>query len=53
MLFCFLLLVIWNHFHSTGSARDAGTLYAMRNAIDARNVSSDPHNPVLCCQQVP
>ena len=36
--------MIWNHFYSTGSARDAGTLYAMRNAIDARNVSNDPHN---------
>ena len=36
--------MIWNHLYSTGSARDAGTLYAMRNAIDARNVSNDPHN---------
>ena len=26
------------------SARDSGTLYAMRNAIDAKNVSNDPHN---------
>ena len=36
--------MIWNHFYSTGSARDAGTLYAMRNAMDASNVSNDPHN---------
>ncbi|KAK3754519.1 hypothetical protein QZH41_019112, partial [Actinostola sp. cb2023] len=36
--------VIWNHLYNTSSARDAGTLYAMRNAIDARNVSTDPHN---------
>ncbi|CAB4018406.1 PREDICTED: uncharacterized protein LOC107345372 [Paramuricea clavata] len=36
--------VIWNHLYNTGSARDAGALYAMRNAIDARNVSNDPHN---------
>lgn len=35
---------IWYHFYDTKSARDTGTLYAMRNEIDARNVSNDPHN---------
>jgi len=30
--------------YSTASARDTGTLYAARNAIDARNVTVDPHN---------
>ena len=34
--------VIWNHLYKTSSARDAGTLYAARNAINARNVSCDP-----------
>ena len=29
------------------SVRDSGTLYAMRNAIDAKNVSNDPHNHYL------
>ena len=36
--------VIWDQMYSTASARDTGTLYAARNAIDARNVTVDPHN---------
>ena len=35
---------IWHHLYDTKSARDTGALYAMRNAVDARNVSNDPQN---------
>ena len=38
--FFICLQVVWYHMY----ARDSGTLYAMRNCIDARNVSNDPHN---------
>ncbi|XP_070581579.1 uncharacterized protein [Ptychodera flava] len=34
--------VIWLHLYSTASCRDIGTLHAARNAINSRNVSSDP-----------
>lgn len=36
--------MIWHHLYSTSSARDIGTLYQARNAINARNVTKDPHS---------
>ena len=35
--------MIWHHLYNTSSARDIGTLYQARNAINARNVTKDPH----------
>lgn len=40
----FFSKVIWHHLYSTSSARDIGTLYQARNAINARNVTKDPHS---------
>ncbi|XP_060583148.1 uncharacterized protein LOC132739445, partial [Ruditapes philippinarum] len=34
--------VVWNLLYNTASAADIGTLYAARNAVDARNVTKDP-----------
>lgn len=34
--------VIWKILYSTVSSKDTGTLYAARNAINAKNVSKDP-----------
>ena len=36
--------MIWHHLYNTSSARDIGTLYQARNAINARNVTKDPHS---------
>lgn len=36
--------MIWFHLYHTSSARDVGTLYQARNAINARNVTKDPTN---------
>ncbi|XP_053398801.1 uncharacterized protein LOC123541335 [Mercenaria mercenaria] len=37
-----LLKVIWNILYSTQSSRETGTLYAARNALDAKNVTNNP-----------
>lgn len=34
--------IIWKVLYSTASSKDTGTLYAARNAINAKNVSKDP-----------
>ena len=38
----FLFQVIWKILYCTASSKDTGTLYAARNAINAKNVSKDP-----------
>ena len=37
-----MLQVIWKILYSTSSSKATGTLYATRNAINAKNVSKDP-----------
>lgn len=41
---CFISLyqVIWLHLYDTTSSGDKGTLYAARNFLEARGVTSDP-----------
>ena len=38
----YLLQVTWKTLYSTKSSKETGTLYAARNAINARNVTDDP-----------
>ena len=44
--------VIWYHLYSTLSARDTGTLYQVRNLIDARNVTKDPSNNYYAAKEL-
>ena len=44
--------MIWYHLYSTLSARDTGTLYQIRNLIDARNVTRDPANNYYAAKEL-
>ena len=44
--------VIFDHLYSISSARDTGTLYAARNAINARNVTKDPSKNFYAAEEL-
>ena len=41
--------VIWHQLYDLGSCRDNRKLYAVRNLLDERNVTVDPHNNIYTC----
>ena len=45
-------LVIWKCLFKTTSHKDIGTLYAARNAVNARNVTQDPGNNFYAAQEL-
>ena len=42
---------IWKRLYRTSSARDRGTLYHLRNAINRRNVIAKPKDAMDACKE--
>lgn len=45
-------VTVWKYLYKTNSQKDIGTLYAARNAINARNVTQDPRHNFYAAEEL-